>query len=434
MPFNNVCHQKGRIVIPVLFFMVIRLQSVQPGDWTQYRGPHLDGTTEEKIFLRDWPKEGPPQLWKAETPSGFSSITVAGGKAYTLVCREDQDGIRREVCIAMDAATGKELWNFPMCIAKYDDGGDSGTPDNNGGDGPRSTPALDDSRVYLLDSQINLYCLNNGDGKVFWEKNILDDFGGRNITWQNAASPLVDCDLVFVQGGGPGQSLIAFDKVTGDVVWKKFDELMTHTTPVPATIQDVHQIIFLEQSGLLSVEPKTGKELWRHAFPFKIATAASPVVYKDLVFCTAGYGVGAGLCRIRKINTGFETEEIWQKPNELMIHWSTPICKNGYLYGMFSFAQHGQGPIKCVELLSGKESWSNDGYGPGNVILAGDLLVALTDKGELVLIEPSSSAYKEVARAKILNGKCWSTPAMSNGYLFVRSTKEAVCLDVSKAE
>ncbi len=420
----------------VVLFLVLALgtaRSALGADWPQYRGVHLDGTTEEKVVFRNWPKEGPPQLWRVPTPNGFSSFTTSAGKAFTLVSREDADGLQRETCVALDAATGRELWAFSMCIAKYDGGGDSGTRDNSGGDGSRSTPSLDGGRVYLYDSQINLYCLNGEDGKVLWSKKIAEDFAGPNISWQSAASPVIDGDLVGVPGGGPGQAFIAFNKVTGDVVWKNLDDQMTHATPVPATIHDVRQIIFFAQSGLISLEAKSGKELWRYPFPYKTSTAASPIVYNDLVYCSAGYGIGAGLCRIRKTAGGMEAEEVWRKPNQLFNHWSTPICRNGYLYGMFSFKEHGKGPLKCVELLTGKEMWSKDGYGPGNVILAGDLILAITDRGELVLVEPTPSAYKEIVRADVLDGKCWSTPILSNGHIFARSTKEAVCLDVSQS-
>jgi outer membrane protein assembly factor BamB len=419
----------------VIGILMLSAQQASVGeDWLQYRGPHLDGTTTDKVLLRNWQPEGPPRIWKTETPLGFSSFSLMAGKAFTLVGRLDQDGVLREVAIALDANTGKELWSFPMCPAKYDGGGDSGTDDNEGGDGPRSTPTLDGNRVYVYDSQINLYCLNMDDGKLLWKKSVVDDFAGRNIRWQSSMSPLIDGDLLYLQGGGPSQSFIALNKVTGEVVWKSLDEEMTHATPVPATIHGIHQIIFFAQSGLVAVDAKNGAKLWNYPFPYKISTAASPIVSGDLVYCSAGYGVGAGLCKIKKTDTGLVAEEVWRKPNQLFNHWSTPVCLNGYLYGMFSFKDHGKGPVKCVKLATGKEMWSKDGFGPGNVIYAGDLIVALSDKGEVVLIEATPQAYKELARADVVDGKCWSTPTLSNGHLFVRSTKEAVCLDVSKAQ
>lgn len=410
--------------------------SAESGDWPQYRGPHLNGTTEEEINLSAWPKEGPKVRWRVPAPLGFSSFSVVGGKAFTLVGREDSDGLMREVCVALDADTGKELWAFPMCISNYDGGGDSGTSDNDGGDGPRSTPTVDGNRVYVYDSQLGLYCLDADSGKVVWQKNIVEDFNGRNIRWQSAASPLLEGNLICVPGGGPGESFIAFDKVTGEPVWKSGDEKMTHAMPVPATILGVRQIVFFAQSGLVSVDAKTGKELWKRPFPYKTSTAASPILTGDLAYCSAGYGIGGGLARIKKTATGFEAEEVWRKENDVINHWSTPVHKDGFLYGMFSFKKHGEGPMQCVELLTGEVKWSKDKYGPGNCILTGskgDKLLALADNGELVVVEATPDDYKELARNDVIDGKCWSTPTLANGRIYVRSTKEAICLDLSGA-
>ncbi|MBK7494692.1 MAG: PQQ-binding-like beta-propeller repeat protein [Candidatus Omnitrophica bacterium] len=193
-------------------------------DWPQYRGPFLDGTTTEKIGLTTWPAEGPKVLWRIPAPLGFSSFTISQGQAFTLVARPDQEGITREVAVAVDASSGKELWSFSMCIMKYDGGGDSGSETNSGGDGPRSTPSIDGDRVYLYDSQLNLYCLGLKDGKTLWQHSVQDEFEGRNIRWQSSASVLIEGDLAIVPGGGAGQSFLAFNKKTGDLAWKSSDQ------------------------------------------------------------------------------------------------------------------------------------------------------------------------------------------------------------------
>jgi outer membrane protein assembly factor BamB len=202
---------------------------------------------------------------------------------------------------------------------------------------------------------------------------------------------------------------------------------------VPATILGQRQVIFFLQSGLLAVEPKTGKELWRYAFDYKISTAASPVVSGDIVYCSAGYGVGAGAVRITKEGAGFKASELYRargnKP--LANHWSTPVLKDGFMYGMFQFKEYGKGPVKCVDIQSGEVKWEQEGFGPGHVILAGDQVLALSDAGELVVFDAKPQGYQERARADILEGKCWTTPVLVDGRIYARSTKEAVCLDVS---
>jgi outer membrane protein assembly factor BamB len=206
--------------------------------------------------------------------------------------------------------------------------------------------------------------------------------------------------------------------------------LATHATPIIATIHDLEQIIFFCQSGLVSLNPANGKEIWRQKFPYKVSTAASPVIAGDLIYCSAGYGVGAGLYQINKKGAKWQSREVWRKPNDMFNHWSTPIYHDGHLYGMFSFKKYGNGPLQCVELKTGKIKWSEDGFGPGNVILTGENLLALADNGELALVEAQSQNYRELGRQKVVSGKCWSTPILSNGLVLARSTEEAACLRV----
>ena len=420
-------------VLPLTFgfLLVLPLAASLATDWPQYRGPDQTGTSTEKVSLR-WPAEGPKIVWKTETNLGFSSFAVSGGQAFTQVVRE-LDGAPREVCLALDAATGKELWFTDVGIGKYDQGGDTGAPDNRGGDGPRSTPTVNDGLVYVTTQDLVLHCLDQRTGKELWKKDLIRDHAGRNIGWKSAASAVIDGDLLFLGGGGPGQSLLALHKKSAEVVWKAHDEIITHSTPTVATILGQRQVIFFLKNGLLSVSAQDGQALWRFPFDFRVSTAMSPVVSGDIVYCSAGYDVGGGACRIKRDGDQFTAEKLYKIPGnrEVPNHWSTPVCKDGHLYGMFSFKKFANGPLKCVELATGQVKWEQPGFGAGNVILVNDQILALTDYGELVVVERTPDAYKELARAKVLTGKCWSTPAFSDGRIYVRSTKEGACLEAA---
>lgn len=407
--------------------------SLHAADWPQYRGPNLDGSTSETISAR-WPATGPKVVWRVPTPGGFSSFTVVDGRAFTVVKRM-ADGADQEVLIALNADSGKELWSAALGVSKYDGGGDAGTPDNKGGDGPRSTPTVDGGRVYVMSANLQLTCHAADSGKLQWKLDLVKDHGAQNIRWKNAASPLIDGDLIFVAGGGNGQALLGVNKTSGKVAWKGENDLMTHSTPVVATILGQRQVIFFTQEGLVSVAPATGKPLWRYKFRFNVSTAMTPVVAGDIVYCSAGYGVGAGAVKLTKKGAGYGVEEIYRVTGDkpLANHWSSPVLKDGHMYGMFQFKEYGAGPLKCVDVKTGTVKWEKEGFGPGNVILAGNHILALADDGQLVLVQASPAAYQEVARAKILGGKCWSTPVLSGGRIYVRSTTEAVCLDVSSA-
>ena len=416
------------IALTVLF--AVGCVSIRGADWTQYRGPNHDGSSEEKI-LKTWPGTGLRQVWKTPLTDGFSSFVVGSGKAFTLVARE-VEGAKQEVCVALDVNTGQEAWAAPLGVAKYDGGGDSGASDNKGGDGPRSTPAVDDGHVYTLSARLVLQCLEAASGKVVWSKDLLKEHNGQKIGWQNAASPVVDGNLIFVMGGGPGQALLAFDKKNGQVAWKGQDDKMTHSTPTVATILGVRQVIFFTQTGLVSMEAKTGKLLWRYPFTYRTSTAMTPIVSGDMVYCSAGYGVGAGACKISRSSSGFVATQLWFEPaNVLNNHWSTPVCKDGYLYGLFGFKEYARTPLKCVEIATGKVVWSKEGFGPGGCTLVDGHVLVLSDAGDLTLVKAVPTAYAEVGRSHAVTGKCWSSPGVSNGRIFARSTKEGACLDIS---
>lgn len=406
---------------------------VQPAaarEWGAFRGPNHDGTVEAPANVSDWRRVSLKPLWKADTPAGFSSFAVAGEKAYTIVTAEN-DGNPSETLVCLDGRTGKEVWSKALAIApKYDGGGNAGDKGNEGGDGPRSTPVINDGHVYCIDANLGVHCLKADSGDIVWQRDVLKDNSGVNIKWQNAASPLIDGDVLLMAGGGRGQALLGLNKKTGDVIWKGENDLMTHATPILASIHGVHQAIFFTQEGLVAVDPQKGDVFWRAAFPYKVSTAASPVVFEDIVYCSAGYGVGAGAFKISKSGSGLSAEAIWRRENECFNHWSTPVVKDGYLYGMFSFKEYGKGPLACVDIRTGKDMWKEEGFGPGQVILAGDKVIALSDKGEVVIAETNPKKYTELKRDDVLKGKVWSYPVLAYNHLFARSTEEGVCLQL----
>jgi outer membrane protein assembly factor BamB len=363
-------------------------------------------------------------IWKKPTPLGFSSFAISNGRAFTLVANKD----KKETLIALNADSGEQLWAAPLGSSVYEQGGgNAGTKDNRGGDGPRSTPTSDGKLVFVYDSHMLLSCFDAETGNPVWSHDIVAEFGGRNIKWLNATSPLLDGNMIFVGGGGPGKSFLAFDKTTGKLLWETADEMMTHATPHVATIDNKKQLVFFTQSGLVSVDPGTGREFWRTKFPFSVSTAASPVISGNYVYASAGYGVGAGLF---KVNGEQEPDEVWFQANKLMNHWSTPLAHDGHLYGIYEFKKYGKAPLKCIDMMTGEIKWEHPGFGPGNCILVGDKLIVLSDAGELVIASARSDKYEELARADVLSGKCWSTPAYADGKVYVRSTEEAVCIDL----
>jgi len=407
--------------------LIILTSSALAESWPQFRGPRGGGIVTGTYQLDGI--SGVKPSWRVPVNAGFSSFTEADGRAFTLVTRNGQ-----EICVALDVKTGKELWaSKPLGPAEYGhSGGNAGTSNNKGGDGPRSTPSVDDGRVYILSSELNLACLDAKSGRQVWRKD-LKQLGGRLPKWKNAASPIIEGDLLLVNSGAEAGAMMGIRKSDGAVAWRTGSDEMTHSTPVVGEIHGVRQAIFFTRKGLVSVEPTSGKEIWRHAFNFAVSTAMTPVIEGDIVFCSAGYGVGAAACRVTKQGSNWSVKRLWyERGNTLANHWSSPLVKDGHLYGLFGFKKYGACPLMCVELATGKVKWSKSGFGPGGVVLTGDRLLVLGDEGQLVVVDATPSGYKERARTDHLYGKAWSTPTISNGLILARTTKEAICIKISK--
>ena len=394
-------------------------------DWPNWRGPNHDQHSPETGILTKWPEKGPREHWRIKIGNSHGSFAVEGDKALLMMQRDGQD-----TCVALDARTGKELWATPIDknIAQRESWG---------GPSAHSTPAIDGDMVFCTGQYLKIKALNLADGKVVWEHDLVKEFDGSYSSeaqgikeWGNAASAVVDGNNVLMAGGGAGQSIIAFDKKSGAVAWKNHDEKITQATPTPATIHGVRHVIFYVQSGLVAVAPDTGQLLWRHPHKYNVSTASSPVVAGDIVYASAAYQVGNVTVQIMRTETGLQPKELY-KDRKLMNHWMTPLAHDGHLYGLFGHARQGRAPVMCVELKSGKTLWSEDGFGHGGLIHIDGHLLIQGDAGQLVLAKATPDKYTEVARAQILEGRCWNMPVVSNGKVYTHSETEAVCLDIS---
>lgn len=400
-----------------------------PVDWPQYRGPSHDGSTTEEVRT-DWNSSPPRVVWRRNLGPGWSSITVANGRAFTQV-RRSAGGSQREFCVALDAATGNELWARDVDAADYSD---LAGYDNNL-DGPRSTPTVDGTEVFVLTSHLKLYCLKASDGSLVWRRDFLAEFPGTGvIEWQNAASPLVVGDRVFLNSNVPNFRLTAVRRSDGQTLWRTQNDTMTHATPVWTTLGGVPQVVFLTLSGLVGVEPSSGSVLWRYPFTASsTSTAATPIASGDLLYASAAYGRGAWTARVRNVGGTFTVSETsFRQSTANQNHWASPILHQGHIY---SVVERSLRSLACYEPLGRTNAWTTSQVGSGNpgfasLIKAGRNLIVLTEPGELVLVDPSPRAYQELGRFQALSGLCWNHPALSNGRLYARSSSEVVALDV----
>ncbi len=421
-------------ILHLLSYMLVS-EHVIAADWPQYLGPNGDGSSPESIRT-NWSEAAPRELWRKSIGPGFSSIAAVGDRLYTMVKRTGQ-GANREFCVALDARTADELWSTDVDAADYDDNGYGRAMD-----GPRSTPAVYGDRVYVFTAQLKLICLSSADGSQVWSHDFPAELNSRVIDWQNAASPLLVGDLIFVNANASGQCLMAIRKTDGSTVWSTQNDTMTHATPVYARIADTPQVIFLTLSGLVSVVPETGTVLWRLSFrPSSVSTASSPVVSGNYVHATAAYASGAWGGNVVNDGNGFVASLAWrQQGNNYQCHWATPVADQGFLYCVASPSST-QARLICLDAKTGNSRWTQTTVGSraigyGSVIKCANALIVLTETGEIVLVEPNPSAYREIARKSVLSLYCWNQVTLANGRLYARSTSanaQLVALDVAPA-
>jgi outer membrane protein assembly factor BamB len=398
-------------------------------DWPNYRGPNHDGSSDE-AFRTNWSEVAPRRLWRVALDPGLSSLSIAGGRVFTMV-RRTVGGEERELAVALDAADGRELWARDVDMAFYPNGGVGGD------DGPRSTPTVVGDRVIVFSSYLRLHCLSATNGAVLWSRDFASEFGATVIPWQNAASPLVLGEHVLVNGNAGSERVFGVRLGDGTTAWRLANERMTHATPIKARLAGVEQAVFFTSAGLLGVEAATGRQLWRHNFALANSTsmAASPVVGGDVVYCSAAYSSGSAAFRVESSGVDQSATQVWSLRGANRNHWATPVHHGGFLYGVY-----GQDDlsVRCVELATGTEKWREaaPGGGPvsyGSVLKAADLLWVLRASGEMVLVRLNPDRFEEVDRFQAVEGKCWNNAALSDGKLFVRSTTQAAAYDLSVA-
>ncbi|MEO6035132.1 MAG: PQQ-binding-like beta-propeller repeat protein [Verrucomicrobiota bacterium] len=426
----SIALKRRSLPLAIFSLTIVRFLAVHAADWPQFRGQSRDGISTDRITTQ-WTGSVTNPLWFVSFTNGPCSFSVSAGRALTQV-RRATNNVEKDFCVALNAANGTQLWTALVDDGDYPDFG-VGFSD----DGPRTTPTIDGDSVYVLSSYLKLARLNVTNGATIWQKDLRAIYGGDVITWQNAASPVLEDGFIFVNANCGTSTLMALRASDGEPAWRSQNEVMTHSTPTLATIHGVRQVIFATQSGLVSLNSKTGNLLWKFNYPFSYSTslAVSPVVYNDMVFITGFYGMGATVAKISSTNGTFTPSRLWFN-SSLQSHWSTPVCYQGYLFGQFT-PDGANAQLRCIDMATGALKWATNGFGRGSVSLVGNRLLAITERGQLVVAEPNTNSYAEVARFLAIPGyndganKCWNSLAIADGKVFVRSTAFAAAFDFS---
>jgi outer membrane protein assembly factor BamB len=391
-------------------------------DWPQWRGPQRDGISQETGLLKAWPPEGPKLLWQVkDLGSGYSTPAVAGERLYVLSNRGADESVQ-----ALAAKDGKLAWSTRL--------GKVGNPDQQPSyPGARSTPTVEGQRLYALGSDGDLVCLETATGKTRWRKSLRADFGGRPGVWAYSESPLVDGNALVCTPGGADATLVALNKQTGEVIWKSAvpgGDQAAYASPIVVESGGVKQYVQFLQKGVVGVDAKTGKFLWRYDKTAQNSPAniPTPVARNGYVYTASGRG-GGGMVRL-KVNGGAVEAEPVYAAARLPSSIGGSVQVGDYLYGTTS------GGLMCVEFTTGQVKWQERGVGPGAVCYADGCLYLHGENGQMALVEATPEAYREKGRftppdpPDRAGSQAWAYPVVANRRLYVRDAGSLWCYDI----
>ena len=397
-------------------------------DFPQFLGPERRGWIQGPQLARDWQSSPPRQLWKRPVGAGWSAFAAANGFAVTLEQRGSEEWV---TCYEVD--TGKPVWGHAI-KARHES--------VLGGIGPRSTPTIHDGRVYALGATGVLRCLD-GSGKLLWSDDLRERYGitgaqdEQHVTFGRAASPLIVDSLVVVPGGGPlgkGKNLVAFDRQSGRIVWEAENQLddgtadqIAYASPALATLAGRRQILIVNETTASGHDPATGRRLWSHPWPGDSSGDASVsqavAVGENRVLLSKGYGGGAELIELSDGDEGeLAATSVWKKSRVLQTKFSNVVIHGGHAFAV------SQGILECVDLESGRRRWKRGRYGHGQILGVGDLLLVLSEEGELHLVELNPDKLVEHGSVQVLSGKTWNNLCLYGKQLLIRNAEEAACI------
>lgn len=407
------------------------LHVTTPADFPQFLGPERSGWISEPRLSRDWHSQPPRQIWKRNIGAGWSAFAAVNGYAVTLEQRGSDECV---VCYEFE--TGEQAWQTAT-RSRHETA--------LGGIGPRSTPTIHQGRVYVLGASGILQCLEGSHGQLIWQDDLRKRYGisasedEQHVMFGRSASPLIVDQLIIVPGGGlqgKAQNLVAFDRATGGLVWETENKLpsgaadqIAYASPALATLAGRRQILIVNESTASGHDAATGQPLWSHSWPGKSNGSASVSqavpLNENRVLLSKGYGGGAELLELSASGSGeLLVNSVWKVPRSLQTKFSNVVVHNGHAFGL------SEGILECIDLENGRRRWKRGRYGHGQILGVGELLLVLSEEGELHLLELNPESFVHLGSVQALNGKTWNNLCLYGKRLLVRNATEAACFEL----
>ena len=372
--------------------------------WPGFRGPHRDGVIRGVRINTDWSAAPPVEMWRRPVGPGWSSFSVRGDYFYT----QEQRG-EEEIVACYQVSTGNPVWRHRDPVRFWE---------SNGGAGPRATPTIHGDRVYSFGATGVLNALDARTGKRAWSRDVASDTGRSVPEWGFASSPLVVGDIVIVAAAG---TLAGYDVGTGEPRWKGPSYGGSYSSPHRVTIDGVEQVLLLGGPGAISVDPKSGTLLWK--YEWQPGPIVQPAITDDGDIIVNGIvatgGLGTRRLHVSRHSDAWAIEERWAS-NGLKPYFNDFVLHKGHAFGF-------DGNImSAINLQDGTRDWKGGRYGNGQLVLLADqdLLLVVSEEGELVLVQATADQHKEVARFQALEGKTWNHPVLVGDVLLVRNGEQ----------
>ena len=373
-------------------------------DWPQWRGAQRDGAA-SFTPPATWP-ERLTERWKVEVGLGYSAPLIVGDRVFAFSRQDDNEVMR-----ALDAATGKTIWETKY-VATYKP---NPAATRTHGTGPKSTPAFADGRLYTLGMSGMVTAFEAASGKLLWQK----PSPPVEPLYHTAMSPVVDRGLVIVHVGGHSNgALTAFEARTGEVKWSWNGDGPAYGSPVVAELGGTRQVVTVTQDNLIGVSAAGGELLWKRPYAVRATrNAATPVLHGQTVI-VSGLGLPVTAFRVMKRGDQWVSENVWEN-NDVTMDMSTGVLVGATLFG---FSARNSGQFFALDANTGQTRWLSEGRQADNaaVVRAGDVWVALQADAQLIVARGNPKQFEILRRYTVANSATWAQPVLSGERVFVK--------------
>ena len=404
----------------------INLSAQTPPAWPQFGGPFRNFTAPSTGLATIWPASGPRKIWSRALGEGYSGIAVDAGKLYTMYrvsAARAGSKFDREVIVALDAQSGKTLWEDP-----YDAPFESGMQMENG-PGPHVTPLVLGNQVYTVGITGKFYCKDTKSGKTLWYHDLIKDYRSPMRGRGYSCSPVAYKQTVILPVGGPGQALMAFNQTDGSVAWKKHDLTSSPSSPLIINVDGQDQLVAFLGDVIAGLDPNNGDLLWSHPHKTDWGLNISLPVWSEgnLLFCTSAYSGGSRLLQLSQQAGKTTVKQLWFT-NRMRVHIGNAVRVGGYIYG--SSGDFGPAFFAAVDIKTGQIAWQDRGLSKASFVYADGKFFLVDEDGNVALATVSPSGLQIQSKVPLLSHIAWTAPSLVGNTLYVRDRKNLMALDV----